>query len=306
MIPFPLSLVRKAVPLTAMLCVVLAGEARAALLSTVYYSCYSPPGSGTSCQNLPTSSTATNSTISTGDGYGGASGRANYGTITGSGSGSSIYFSNANNYLQSTGEYQGQVDDTLTFLGGTGTLNVTFLINVDGAFGVYGGLDDRDYSSQIKVSVRTGLATIGQIQLNQNYSGSGLIYVYSYGNPNVQWTSADGTFAVNPSGSGYFPRNTSPTSPVSARGTLTAIQQQVQYNTPLSYSFFLNALGAYSALASATATYSILVPTGTTITSASGYNYATYAVPEPTTTAGLLALGGLGITFMRRRVRQGS
>ncbi len=311
-----LSLFRRAVPLAAVVCLTMVGEAQAQLLSTATYTEYytnSPPSP------TVTSSTTTNANVVAGSliGLGIASGNADYGTINSSVSSSASYDSRGQLAQGTTSRYDGQVNDTLTFYGGTGSVIVTMLISLSGSFGP-SSIPSYDYAyyGQIYAGARisdqaSGQGGLSQIGLDQSLAPS----LYGSSNPGLgridltqsssdsSWTSADGVFRGGELSPYYLNISPFPSSTFASGSFLTLTS--FNYNTPYSVQWFLRTLGQSSAFINTSATYSFVVPDGTSIGSASGYNYAITSVPEPSELAGLLGLAFMGsAAFVTRRIRR--
>ncbi len=285
----------KALPMAVASSLVMAGSAHAELSSSATY-CSDYTYNGCSSETL-TATTETNAPISIGGTYGSASAQSDYGILSVSATGL-IYNYNAQGAL---GIGSAQFKDSFTLLGGSGFTNVTFVARLDGTF----RLNTSDY-----LGSASSLAT--NIYLASNGLGQNLSYQVSFiKNPNgtggtqlsvtglgATWTSADGTFSSGSGGfnSYFFPTGSEPT-PIG----FLSWSQSLPNNTPIVLQDYFSAVGESSISAAGITSIYMLLADGTTVSSTSGYNYATAPVPEPSEVFGLLLFGGClaGVKFRR-------
>lgn len=249
-----------------------------------YSSCYFLDNQ---CQSsYLTDTSSTNSPVSVGDSYGGASAQSNYGVLDASASSSWIPAGPPyENYsTHSFGHAYSHFDDTLTVSGGTGNVQVTFTVQLNG--GITGGVAGSGGQGNISAGI---YIDGGQQQANLDLMSTSGNNVVSVVGPNATWVSENGSFTA-PGGDLL--------NPPSANGTLTWVAS-VPYDTPVSILVQLIAIGGFSGASNAHATVKLFVPGGTTVSSASGVNYAVApanaSVPMLPTVGFWILLGVLGL-----------
>jgi hypothetical protein len=235
------------------------GDVTQATLNT--YVQYYPCGGGNECQVTQTPLTATsanNSPISVGDNNGGANGRSDYGVLNGSASGS--WLGGNIPSLVSSGYSTSQFEDMVTLSGGSGSVEVTVALHLEGE--ISDAATNTNGSGIIQPTVYfNGMNQFAQLFLYQTVGGGEVDLV---NNVTATWVSQNGTFTLGNHG-GVFP--------VSANGTLTLVVN-LPYNTSIPIGVRLGVEGNHSVTSTARTTLTLSVPEGTTITSTANVNYA--------------------------------
>jgi hypothetical protein len=208
--------------------------------------------------------------------HGAASGQSNFGRLAGSGA-TSVWTSLNGYTTSSSAQIIDTVRDTVTFNGGSGQGLATLIFSLSGA--------------PDAATTSTNGATFASVneQFNLNLLASAnFTPVSAYGSYSV-WANSCG--GVNGSGCTYD-------------ATTHSFSIPIQFTYGQTYDLFqqLTVTLHDGAALNSQSSLSIVLPTGTTISTESGANYVSVAVPEPESYAMLLGgLGVLGIAARRRK-----
>lgn len=262
---------------------------------------YYPCSGGSGCQQtlIPlTATTNNNNVVSVGDNNGGANGQSDHGILNGAASGASLSGGGGTiPTLTSFGFANPYFEDTITLSGGTGSVEVTATLTIDGS--ISNATPSTDGAGIIlpTVSFSTGSEfRYAQLFLFQsdNYGEVELI-----DNTAASWTSPNGTFTQG---------NTEGIFPLFSNGSLT-MRVNLPYNTPVLLQVDMGIDGYHSVATAANTRLTLTVPEGTTVTSESNTNYVaastSQAVPMiPSLAFWLLALGLAALSLIKPYLTQ--
>lgn len=277
------------------------GLASADLSTTVNYSCMNH-ASGTECTLPPTglqASTGDSTPIVVGDVNGGASAQSTFGTLSGTASGAWKPDSPFPSY-SSAGNATSRATDTITLQGGTGSVQITAVLNVTGTYTAPASYTNGSFSIIPQLSFSASqVAALSQVFLYKTVGAGEINFATT---ATGSWSSSDGIFTVSGNNGGLT--NVSPSGQLS----LTAL---LPYNQPIQFTIQVFVAGNHSVATSAVATAQLILPPGTTMTATSGQTYdpeaATADVPMPHWAVLLLGLTLMGVAsgarpLLRQRI----